>query len=87
MKVIAKPVEMIAYYQKNGIPIPLRFRLEQKDGSFLTIKVGHIASRTEEKLAGNLMYVYRCQSVIQQSERVYEIKYEIGTCLWYLYKI
>lgn len=40
-----------------------------------------------EKLAGNPMLVFRCQSVINNLNKIYEIKFELKTCKWILYKI
>jgi hypothetical protein len=42
---------------------------------------------TEEKLAGNKMLIFRCQSEIERELKPYEIKYELGTCKWYLWKM
>lgn len=41
----------------------------------------------KEKLAGNDMLVYKCQSVIKGAERLYELKYEFSTCKWILWKL
>ena len=41
----------------------------------------------EEKLAGNLMKVFRCQSEVEGVMRVLELKYELQTCKWLLWKI
>ncbi|MDP4093408.1 MAG: hypothetical protein Q8920_08610 [Bacillota bacterium] len=87
MKVYMKPVKMVAWFTENGVPTPVRFQMKEDDKEFLTIKVGNISERKEEKLAGNRMLIYRCQSEIEGTEKVYELKYEIGTCKWYLYKI
>jgi len=40
-----------------------------------------------EKLAGNIMIVYRCQSLIDDVIKQFEIKYELATCRWILFKI
>jgi hypothetical protein len=41
----------------------------------------------KEKLAGNEMLVYRCESSIDGIEKVYELKFEIKSCKWMLFKI
>lgn len=87
MKVVAKPIDMIAWFTKQGIPTPIRFRIEKEDKEFMVIKVDKIMHRNTEKLAGNPMIVYTCQSLIEGIERLYEIKYEISTCKWTLFKI
>jgi hypothetical protein len=46
-----------------------------------------VLSVTEEKLAGNRMLCFRCQSEISGELRPFEIKFEWGTCKWFLYKM
>jgi len=77
-----KPIEMIAWFSKDGIATPVRYKLEGK-----VIKVEQVTSRSEEKLAGNRMIIYRCQSEINGELRPFELKYELRTCKWYLFKL
>ncbi len=87
MKVIARPIEMIAHCPLSGIPRPIRFRTEDKNKESLVIKINQVQEYREEKFAGNKMYIYRCQALINGEQKLMELKYEIGTCLWYLFKI
>jgi len=75
-----KPIDVIATYPRDGLPIPHRYRIADTDGSTQVIKVDRILYRTEEKLAGNRMLIYRCQSIIAGSRRGYELKYELIEC-------
>ncbi|MDW7670556.1 MAG: hypothetical protein SCK57_12750 [Bacillota bacterium] len=86
MKVLMKPIEMIAWFTREGKPRPIKFRILQPDG-YQTIRVGRVLFQSEEKLAGNRMFLYRCQSVVSGHEKVYELKYELNTCKWYIYKL
>jgi len=87
LKVVVKPIEMISYTNREGVPRPVKFRVESEDKTFLTIKVDKVIQTELEKYAGNRMYKFRCQSIISGTEKIYEIKYEIDTCKWILYKI
>lgn len=91
LKVVAKPIDMIALFLHNGSPAdyprPLRFRLENDDKSICVIKVDRIIEKSTEKFVGNNMLVFRCQSLIEGQEKVYELKYEMRTCRWILFKI
>ncbi|MCO1604659.1 hypothetical protein M8H41_18595 [Desulfosporosinus nitroreducens] len=82
MKTIAAPVEMVCWFDLNGRPYPVRFRHK---GS--VVKVQQVIHTTEEKLAGNLMKVFRCQSEVDGVMRVFELKYELQTCKWFLWKM
>ncbi len=86
LKVVAKPIDVIAFFKKTGELNPLRFKINEADSN-IVIKIDKIICKELEKFAGNKMIVYRCQSVINGIEKVYEIKYEIETCKWMLYKI
>jgi hypothetical protein len=87
MKVVAKPIEMVAWFTLDGVPNPARFRIRDDKEPWTVIKVDRIITRSLEKYAGNEMLVFRCQSVIDGLEKVYELKYEKATCKWILFKI
>ena len=87
MKVLMKPIKIIAWFDENGKPNPVRFNISLPDESSVTIRIDRVIKKHEEKLAGNRMLVFTCQSVINNIEKMYEIKYELSSCKWYLYKI
>jgi ribosomal protein S28E/S33 len=80
MKVVAKPIEVISHTDTNGEVRPIRFRLTNEDETFKVIKIDKIIVKETEKLAGNVMLVYKCQSLIDEIKKIYEIKYELRTC-------
>ncbi|PAB61151.1 hypothetical protein [Anaeromicrobium sediminis] len=87
MRVVARAIEMIVWFESDGTPHPIRFRLKREDDEWCTINVEKIVTVEKEKLAGNHMYVFRCQSEISGLKRTYELKYEIATCKWILFKV
>lgn len=87
MKIIAKPIQMISWTDEKGNIHPIRFRISNEDESSSVIRVDKIVYKDKEKLAGNPMLIYRCQSVIKGTERIFELKYELSTCKWILWKI
>ncbi|MBZ9633097.1 hypothetical protein [Clostridium sp. FP1] len=87
MKVLALPIEMVSYTDSKGTIQPIRFRMQIDDEPMQVIKIDKIICVDREKLAGNNMLVYKCQSVISGTEKLYEIKYELSTCKWILFKI
>lgn len=82
MIVLMKPIDMIAWFTKDGIPKPIRYRLDNE-----VIRVQKVTSMSEEKLAGNRMIIYRCQSEINGILKLFELKFELQTCRWYLFKM
>lgn len=87
MKVVAKQIEMIAWTDEKGNINPIRFKITKEDGSNSVVKIDKVISKETEKLAGNLMLVFKCQSVVNGADKLYEIKYELSTCRWILFKI
>ena len=85
MKVIAKKIEMIAYFKEDGSVIPIKFKIEEEVPQI--IKINKIVSTTIEKFCGNKMLVFTCISIINSSEKILEIKYDVEKCNWILYKI
>lgn len=87
MKVVKKDIELLCLFDKQGIPHPLRFRLADEEGSNMVIKIDKVIKQDLEKLAGNKMIVFTCQSVINDQVKLFVLKYEIETCKWMLFKI
>lgn len=84
MKVVAKPIQMIAWFNKDGSINPIRFKIEE-DGEKV-IKVDRVIKAERERLAGNIMEKFTCYSVIDGIEKLYEIKYDSNTYKWILFK-
>ncbi len=82
MKAYMRPVEMLVWFKEEGNPVPLRFKDKGR-----VIRVEKVLSRSEEKLAGNRMLVFQCQTVLNGELRRFELKFELQTCKWFLYKI
>lgn len=87
MKVLAQPIEVISYTDDKGEVRPIRFRVQFGEEPLKVIKVDKIIFKEKEKLAGNEMILYRCQSAEGNLQRIFELKYELDTCKWILYKI
>jgi len=86
LKVVTKPIEVVAWFDKIGTMHPVRFRIVQ-DEETTTVIIDKIINQIEERLAGVYMLVFTCQSLINGKEKIYEIKYEITTHKWILFKI
>jgi len=87
MKVLAKPIEMVAWFDFKGTIHPIRFRLLGEDGKYATIAVRSVQARKKEKLAGNVMQVFLCQGIVNETEVLFELKYEKDTDQWTLFKM
>ena len=87
MKVIAKPVNMIAAFDERGFPTPLRFKIEESDSQYRVVKVDKIISTESIKPAGMESIVFLCQSEVENIMKRYELIYRVKAHQWELYKI
>jgi hypothetical protein len=87
MKVLAKPIEVVSWTDEKGDIHPSRFRLKKDDESYSVVKIDKIIFKDKEKLAGNEILIFKCQSVINNQQKLYELKYELRTCKWILWKM
>jgi hypothetical protein len=74
MKIIAKPVEMIAHTNEKGEIRPHRFSVQLDEAPEQVINVDKIIFKQEEKLAGNPMILYKCQSMDGDDVRYFDLK-------------
>jgi hypothetical protein len=86
MKVVARDIECIVWFNKKGI-YPIKFRYEDNNGRHITIKVDKITSRADENYCGNKALVFECQSLIGSEIKLYQLKYFVSECKWILWKI
>lgn len=61
MKVVCKPIDVIAWFEKDGKIHPIKFRIREDDFNQVIV-IQKIRVVKTEKLAGNLMYVFECES-------------------------
>ncbi|MTI65041.1 MAG: hypothetical protein FH753_00365 [Firmicutes bacterium] len=87
MKVVNVSVDMIALFNKNGEPKPIKFRLTSKDGEYITVKVKKILLKNKLKIANKKYFSFRCQSIIRGLEKVYELRYDTNEFKWILFKM
>lgn len=85
MKVVAKPIQMIAWFNEDGTINPIKFKINEEENK--VIKIDKILKREQEKLAGNIMEKFTCSSCINGIEKIFELKYDIKNYKWILFKI
>lgn len=87
MKTIRKPIEMISWTEIDGSIHPLRFKIECHDGEKQMYKVNRVFTKKLDRIAGNLTYKFDCEVNINALMKLCEIRYEVETCKWVLFKI
>lgn len=82
MKAYYERIECMAVWGKDGSINPIRFKFKGKVYGHIQIKY-----MNANKHAGNVMYEYTCIASCEGQEHPCELRYELSTCIWYLYKI
>ena len=87
MKVVNKPIELISKTNFEGVITPVKFRFQGEDEAWREVKIDRIITRELNKLAGNKIWVYECQSLMNDIIILYQLRYEIESCKWKLFKM
>lgn len=87
MKLLRKPIEMVARFDYEGNGRPVKFRVLNEDNENTVVNVDRVVKKELDKFAGNKMIKYTCESCIGGEQKLFELRYEMDTCKWFLYKI
>ena len=87
MKIVAEPIDALVLFKGKEKPMPYRFKYIDSLGICREIKIDRILYSEESKLAGVRAFIYSCQSLIENEQKRYELKYIIGEYRWELYKM
>lgn len=78
MKILNEPIKVMAVFYTNGKIEPVKFRLEDT-----VVKIERIMKTYEENIVGNTRIVFVC---LHNGKDIYELKYELSSKTWYLFK-
>ena len=85
MKVVGKPIQMIAWFNEDGYINPIRFKMEEDWAK--VIKINRVIRQEQEKLAGNIMEKFTCTTFFGGVEKIFEVKFDAKSYKWILFKI
>lgn len=78
MKILNEPIKVMAVFNTDGKIEPVKFRLEDK-----VVRIEKILKIYEENIVGNNRIVFVC---LHNSKDIFELKYEIDSKTWFLFK-
>lgn len=78
MKIINEPIKVMAVFYTNGKIEPVKFRLDDK-----VVRIERIMKTYEENIVGNTRIVFVC---LHNGKDIFELKYELDSKTWYLFK-
>jgi hypothetical protein len=86
MKLVNKPIEMIAEFKLDSIK-PIRFRITDENGEQQVYNIeGYRLKETINRMNATI-YNFECNIIINNQKRLCEVWYNRDTCRWTLYKI
>lgn len=86
MKIVRKPIDVIAVFKRGNLPMPVKCRVEL-NGKEQTIKIDTVSNVRKQQEVGKGEIVYTCQGVIDGKEKIFEVKFLLDTIEWVLYKM
>lgn len=86
MKIVAKPIEVLAVFSPDGKIRPYRFRIPSEEIP-KSVVVDRVLNTQEEKIAGIHAIRFDCRSVIDEREVLYQLRYQTQDQCWILFKI
>ncbi len=87
MDVLLKPIEVVASFTQNGRISPIRFRVITDESGYETIFVSRISRRRRERTGKSFIDIYTCTGQVLGKEKLFELKYEITSGEWTLYRM
>lgn len=77
-------IEVMALFQRDQRPIPLRFRYTNDNGEQIVVKVTKVISIEGNLTEQDPLFVYKCISIIDNKQIEYEIGLRLKQNNWYL---
>jgi molybdate-binding protein len=87
LKVVSKAIDCVVYFDLKGKPRPLKFRYLNEEEFYVVVKVDKVIHQELQTFTGAKTWLFQCQSMINGTAKAYEIKFEILSRRWLLYRI
>lgn len=85
-KIVNIPVQMVSVTDRDGKITPLWFRFENEDHVIEKIDIEHVLSRNSTSIVGIHEKKFICTAVFGDIRHTFEIRYNIGTQKWQIFK-
>ncbi|MDO4799562.1 MAG: hypothetical protein Q4A52_03475 [Bacillota bacterium] len=84
---MTKEIDMLCWFDVEGTVTPIRFRLRDENSEPLILSVRRIVKRDLSKAAGNCVYIYHCEVILQKRLQIVELGYFVDENRWILTRI
>jgi hypothetical protein len=72
---------MIAVFNTDGVPTPLKFKVIEEDENKI-INVDKVLKAQKSNYGCSESMIFTCETVIEDTKKVYLIRYELKTMKW-----
>ena len=80
-------IEMISVFAADGSITPLRVRLENEEHCLQTIPITQVVCVKPICYAGVDAIQYLCKAVVEEKEKLFELRYTVKTHRWTLFRV
>ena len=80
------PIQMIAHCGADGSMQPLRFRFEDASHMLHTVQICEVLDCRRVDYVGIEALIYLCKAVVEDMERIYELRYTVRAHKWVLFR-
>lgn len=87
MRTLAKPIQMVNWIDEKGGIHPLRFRIKGEDDTLIVVRITQTHTCQKEMISGNITYTFRCSVLINDQDKLCEIRFYPEKPQWILFKI
>jgi len=87
MNFVEKKIDVITHHTTTGEMRPIRFQITLEDETKKAFNIDQILKVNKLKKNRKLIRLYTCKTMINDTLRVFELKYYVSEHRWELYKI
>lgn len=87
MKTIAKPIQMISWTEEDGSIHPLRFKVQEQEGTLGVYKILKMYTCSLDTIAGDKVIIFTCEINMHEFSKICELRYYVDACQWNLFKL
>jgi hypothetical protein len=87
MKIVDKPVQVVATTDRAGIVKPLCFFITDDSEVLEVINVERLVRRDKEKIGGDYVYTFTCEIIKDNMKMLCDLRLNLSTEEWSLYRM
>jgi uncharacterized protein YycO len=87
MEIVNMPIVVVSIFDYSKQIKPIRFSMINEDYTEDTIKINRVIRRDKEKIEGEYVTTFTCEVIVDDTRKLYDLRYKHSSDSWILYKI